>query len=75
MSKIGKLFKFTFAVAGTAAIGYFVKKSAENDFQDIKDLAKKGKNLLCEKFCNEEDAEEEIEVEIIDGENVFEYEG
>ncbi len=73
-SPIGKLFKFVVVAAGTVAAGYGIKKACDNDFQDFKDFAHKGKNLLCETFHSERRNDEyEETIEIIDEDDMPEF--
>lgn len=73
-SPIGKFFKFIVVATGTVAAGYGIKKAYDNNFQDFKDFANKGKNLLCETFRPEKnDDEYEETIEIIEEDDISEF--
>jgi hypothetical protein len=73
-SAVGKLLKAAVVSAGAVAAGYGIKKAYENDFQDFKDFARKGKGLIDETFrAEKKTAGEDKSVDITDDEEVLEF--
>lgn len=66
-----KLIKFVVTAVGAAAAAYGIKKAYEDDFEEVRDYVRKGRDAVCDQIGY--GASVERDVKIID--KTYEYEG
>ncbi len=66
-----KVVKAAVMTVGAAAAAYGIKKAYDDDFEEVKEIVKKGKDIVSEHVGSKKDYEDDVT--IID--ETFEYEG